>query len=78
MTNGEIISICAIVAGPLTAMTISLVVSWLRERRKQKIDLFLTLLSQRKKTPMTEKFVDALNVIDVIFGSNKSIIEAKN
>lgn len=74
----DMLTIIAIGLGPVTAMIISLIVNRIKESRKQKTDLFLTLLSQRKKIPMTEKFVDALNVIDVVFRGEKEIIDAKN
>ncbi len=77
MTNPEIIAICAIVAGPLSSMFVSLQINKRRERKKQKMDLFLTLLAQRKRAKMNEKILDALNTIDVIFYGESKILDAK-
>lgn len=77
MTTPEIIAICAIVAGPTSAMLVSLEINRRRERKRQKTDLFLTLLTQRKKMRMNDEILDALNIIDVIFYNDKKIMDAK-
>lgn len=82
MTTGEIIAIGAIVAGPLTAMIVSLIINWIsrrkQEKHRQKINLFLTLMALRKTPPFPDEFVSSLNTIDVVFHDNKKIIEAKD
>lgn len=77
MTTPEIIAICAIVAGPTSAMLVSLRVNKIREIKRQKTDLFLTLLTQRKKMRMNDEILDALNIIDVVFYNEEKILIAK-
>jgi hypothetical protein len=78
MTTGEIISICAIVAGPLTAMGVSLFVNHFREKRKEKIIILLTLMQTRTAIPQPTSFIDALNSIDVVFHRDKKVMIARN
>jgi hypothetical protein len=78
MTTGEIISICAIVAGPSTAMGVSLIVNHIREKRKEKIKILLALMQTRTSIPQPTSFIDALNSIDVVFHRDKKVMEARN
>mgnify|MGYP000014206015 CR=1 FL=1 len=51
-----------------------------RINRKAKKDaqlrVFLTLMADRKSTPITKEWVDALNTIDVVFQENKKVRHA--
>lgn len=63
----DIINIIAITVGPLLAVLITL---WWQERKENRDAnrrLFLTLMAKRRTTPPTVEWVDALNVIDVVF-----------
>lgn len=50
------------------------------QNRKAKKDaqlrVFLTLMADRKSTPITKEWVDALNTIDVVFQENKKVRHA--
>lgn len=78
MTTGEIISICAIVAGPLTAIGVSILVNHIREKRKEKIKILLTLMQTRTAIPQPTSFINALNSIDVVFHRDKKVMNARN
>ena len=78
MTTGEIISICAIVAGPSTAMIVSLWVNRVRERRNAKVRILLTLMQTRTAIPQPTSFIDALNSIDIVFHKDKTVMLARN
>jgi hypothetical protein len=70
----NIIGIIAIIVGPVSAVIITL---W-HQDRKQKIGeknrLFLTLMAHRKTLPPNPEWVNALNVIDVVFSDNPNIV----
>lgn len=73
MTNW--IEITAIITGPISAVAITLWYNSYREKRQQKVNLFLTLIATRKTNPIPERFVDSLNMIDVVFHNKKEIIK---
>lgn len=45
-------------------------------KRKLKQGLFLNLMSNRKRNPITQEWVDALNQIDVVFQDNNKVRDA--
>jgi hypothetical protein len=75
----QIISIVAIVTGPVLALFAQRVLDHLREKRKRKHVLFYTLTTSRA-IPLSLAHVQALNAIEIEFyprkGSNKRVIDA--
>lgn len=47
-----------------------------KSKRQAQLDLFLTLMANRQKNPISEKWVDALNSIDVVFQNNRKVRSA--
>ncbi len=71
----NILAIVAVIIGPLAAVLITL---W-HQDRTQKMDaqskLFLALMAHRKALPPNPEWVNALNVIDVVFANHPNIID---
>ena len=44
-----------------------------KAKKQAQLDLFLTLMANRQKNPISEEWVDALNSIDVVFQDNKKV-----
>ena len=65
----------AIFLGPVTAVCITLWIQNRKEARQAKLQLFLTLLTERKDVTFSKKAIDALNTIDVIFHDDQKIVE---
>ena len=65
----------AIILGPIFAVIITLWYQNMREKRQHKFLLFRTLMSRRKDFfPISQEWVDALNLIDVVFHDNKKAV----
>lgn len=47
-----------------------------KARRDAQLQLFLTLMANRKANPITREWVDALNTIDVVFQDNHKVRQA--
>ncbi|WP_297450831.1 DUF6680 family protein [uncultured Alistipes sp.] len=47
-----------------------------KAKRDAQLQLFLTLMANRKSTPITREWVDALNTIDVVFQDNSKVRQA--
>lgn len=47
-----------------------------KSKRQAQLDLFLTLMANRQKSPISEQWVDALNSIDVVFQNNRKVRSA--
>lgn len=62
----EWLTVVAIVAGPVLALFVQRALDWIRERKKRRADLYLTLMSTRAQG-LTHAHVQALNSIDVLF-----------
>jgi len=65
-----IVSIIAIILGPIIALELQRRLDTGREARNRKLWIFKTLMSFRA-TPLSPQFVQALNLIDVEFESKK-------
>jgi hypothetical protein len=70
-----IISILAIIAGPIIAVRVQKKIDLATEARKRKLDLFKTLMATRAAVVSAEH-VRALNMIELEFRDNKKIIDA--
>src|SRR5712692_8029594 len=62
----EWLTVGAIILGPVLALLAQRVLDFIREKKKQRVDLFLTLMSTRM-APLAPAHVQALNSIDVVF-----------
>jgi hypothetical protein len=66
MTRAESLTIVAIIAGPILALGAQRVLDRIREKKKRRVDVFLTLMSTRA-SQLAPAHIQALNSIDVIF-----------
>lgn len=62
----EWLTVAAIVLGPILALWFQRILDQLREKRTQRLRLFLTLMATRA-TPLAPAHVNALNSIDSVF-----------
>lgn len=69
-----IISIVAVIVGPIAAVLITLWWQQRKEKRDAKLRLFLALMAHRKSAPPTYEWVAALNLIDVVFANHPQVI----
>jgi hypothetical protein len=73
MTVVEGVTIFALIAGPVIAVGITLWHQRRTEKRAAKDRLFLTLMAYRKSGP-TPDWINALNLIDVVFGDRPKVV----
>ncbi|TSA28759.1 hypothetical protein D4R71_00140 [bacterium] len=71
-----ILTILAIVIGPTIGVLITLWSNSKKEKNLQRMNLFLKLLAYRKSYPFPIDFVNALNMIDVIYHDYNKVINA--
>src|SRR6266496_2164632 len=70
-----VLTIIAILVGPIIAVGITLWWQNRKEKRDAKKILFVRLMAQRKTTPPTYDWVQALNLIDVVFADDRSVVD---
>ncbi len=75
METRDIISIIAILVGPVTAVCITLWWQRCKEKRDRKLALFTILMAHRRAAPPTFEWVNALNLIDVVFADHSKVVE---
>ncbi len=76
MTIDQIITVIAIIVSPIIAVIITLWHQSRSEQRDHKFQLFQTLMRRRKDAySVSQEWVDALNLIDVIFHDNQKAVE---
>lgn len=71
----ELLTIAAILIGPLAAVLTTL---WLERRREiyaRRMEIFRTLMRTRR-LPMSVEHVGALNLVEIEFSKNKEVIDA--
>lgn len=71
----ELATIVAIVVGPVAAVLITL---WHQDRAQKtqaKRQVFNVLMTNRRTFPPTREWVNALNLIDVIFAGDKAVLD---
>ena len=71
------ISLFAILASPLIAVGVTLLVEKRRQKRRDKLELFKTMMTQRG-FPASYAWVDAINSLSVVFADDQSVISAVN
>jgi hypothetical protein len=80
MTSFEItiaiITIIAIIVGPIAAVAVTLWHESRKEKRQTQLWLFLTLVAYRQSSPPALEWVNALNQIDVVFYNVPEVIKA--
>ncbi len=72
----ECLTIFAILAGPTVGVLIAIWTNMIKEKNLQRMNLFLRLLTSRKSYPFPNDFVDALNLIDVVYHKHNKVINA--
>jgi hypothetical protein len=75
MTTNEIVTVIALVAGPVIAVGITLWHQRRTEKRVAKERLFLTLMAHRKSFTPVFDWANALNLIDVVYADSPKIVE---
>jgi hypothetical protein len=69
------LTLLAILFGPIIAVCITLWWQKRKERRDAKRHLFITLMVHRKFLTPTYDWVNALNLIDVVFADNPNVVD---
>ena len=69
------INITAIILGPIVAVVITLGYQRYREKLDAKTRLFLTLMANRKASPPTLAWAEALNLIDVVYSKHADVVQ---
>jgi len=64
------LTVAAIVLGPVLALLTQRVLDRIREKKKQRVGLYLALMSSRAQ-PLSPEHVRALNAIDVVFNRKR-------
>lgn len=70
--------------GQILAVAIIPIIVWVlgikyqdrRTKKEAQLNLFLTLMANRKSNPITKEWIDALNTIDVVFQDNMKVRHA--
>lgn len=75
MTQYEAASLVGLVSGPLLAVLVTLWHQDRAQRRQAKQQLFFTLMAHRRATPPPLEWVNALNLIDVVYGDHPKVVE---
>lgn len=73
----DLISVIAIIASPLIAVWVTMRVEAYRQRRREQMELFKTLMSQRGSSA-SYAWLNALNSIPVIFHDDTNVLSALN
>lgn len=75
MTISDWIMIVAVISGPIIAVQLTRYLDDKKEKRDRKLQIFKTLMATRAYTTSWEH-VNALNLIDLEFTKDKTVIEA--
>lgn len=70
---GQLLQLITVTIIPLSVWFLGVQFQNRSSKRKAKLDLFLTLMAHRRKTPPNIDFVDSLNLIDVVFQDHKLV-----
>jgi len=68
-----IAQIAAVAIVPIIVWFLGIKYQDYKAKKQAQLDLFLTLMANRQKNPISEEWVDALNSIDVVFQNNKKV-----
>ena len=72
----EIINIAAIIIIPIVSVVIGQYLQNRSEKRKDKVDVFKTLMTYRNSGYTDSKCVNALNMIPILFIKDKKVMQA--
>jgi len=75
MTLNEILTLIALVGGPVAAVLLTRYTDQSRERSSRRMDVFRTLMRTRR-APTTAEHVGALNLIEIEFASDQQVLSA--
>jgi hypothetical protein len=70
----DVVTIIALLLGPVIAVVITLWFQKRAEKRNAKLQLFITLMANRQGGPSRE-WVNALNLIDVVYAGESRVIQ---
>lgn len=70
----DAVSIIAILVGPVFAVLITLWWQQWKEKRDRKLNLFTVLMAHRRSLVPTNEWVNALNLIDVVFADHPKVV----
>jgi len=70
---GQIIAVAVI---PIIVWVLGIKYQDRKAKKDAQLKVFLTLMSDRRTNPITKEWVDALNIIDVVFQDNKKVRQA--
>jgi hypothetical protein len=70
----EFLTLVALISGPVVAVIITLWYQARVEKRRAKERLFVTLMSHRRSIPIAPEWVQALNVIDVVYADHPKVV----
>jgi uncharacterized protein DUF6680 len=71
----EVVTVIALVAGPVIAVLITLWYQRRTDKRAAKERLFITLMAHRKSFSPAPDWTNALNLIDVVYADNPTIVQ---
>lgn len=69
----SIVQIVSVAAVPFIVWYIGVKYQDRKTKKNAQLRLFLTLMANRQKNPISEEWVDSLNCIDVVFQDNKKV-----
>lgn len=72
----SIVQIVAVSVIPLIVWKLGNLYQDRKAKKDAKLNVFLTLMANRKASPITKEWVDSLNVIDVVFQDDRKVREA--
>ena len=70
LTIAQIVSVAIV---PIIVWYIGVRYQDRKSKREAQLRLFLVLMANRQKNPISQEWVDALNSIDVVFQNNKRV-----
>ena len=71
-----IAQIIAVAVIPIIVWVLGIKYQDRKAKKDAQLRVFLTLMADRKSNPITKEWVDALNIIDVVFQDNKEVRHA--
>jgi len=74
VTTVDIVTIIALIVGPVAAVCITLWYQRRTEKRAAKERLFMTLMAHRRSFPPPPDWTNALNLIDVVYADSPIIV----
>lgn len=75
MTTVELLTILALIAGPILAVLVTRIIDRYRMKRDRRLDVFRTLMCTRR-TPVSPDHVRALNLVEIEFQSVPPVLDA--